>query len=309
MAQIGVSVQLSDRRFNVGEAGHYTVLARWLRGESNQSSQASQIEAGFAINVGGRPMVAMKEPSGAALAVGRLTGWEPLGFEAGDNNWYRFVANGPMGRTDPGGLTDKYTQLRDWLSGPTPPPCAEMIEMLDRVSRGGVPEAGAITVVELPDFAPSREYDQPDLMPWRGRNGEHSCIGQIIRVPPNPGCGRDGKSTVWGYQLNFSFVFVMGASLTYYHLWDSEGREAIVCGSSGRVGLQGDLSGSGVVSDGTLPEFVEGMSCDVSAGLMCGLGGSVGYNNTAGWAGAAGFGMGAGVSAGCGTSEVTWKNY
>ena len=49
MAQIGVSVQLSDRRFHVGEAGHHTGLARWLRGEAKQSSQA----AGFAINVGG----------------------------------------------------------------------------------------------------------------------------------------------------------------------------------------------------------------------------------------------------------------
>jgi|GEM_PF-4502651 hypothetical protein len=48
-------------------------------------------------------MVAMKEPSGAALAVGRFAGFEPLGFEAGDNNWYRFVANGPAGKTDPNG--------------------------------------------------------------------------------------------------------------------------------------------------------------------------------------------------------------
>jgi len=48
-------------------------------------------------------MVAMKDQSGTACAVGRLTGWEPLGFEAGDNNWYRFVANGPAGATDPSG--------------------------------------------------------------------------------------------------------------------------------------------------------------------------------------------------------------
>ena len=53
MAQVGVSVQLSDRRIHVGETGHHTGLARWLRGDANQSSQASQHEAGFAINVGG----------------------------------------------------------------------------------------------------------------------------------------------------------------------------------------------------------------------------------------------------------------
>ena len=39
-----------------------------------------------------------------AQAVGRFAGWEPLGFEAGDENWYRFVANGPTAKTDPSGL-------------------------------------------------------------------------------------------------------------------------------------------------------------------------------------------------------------
>ena len=51
-------------------------------------------------------MLAMKDPSGAAFAIGRLGGWEPLGFEAGDNNWYRFVANGPTTSVDPLGLAD-----------------------------------------------------------------------------------------------------------------------------------------------------------------------------------------------------------
>ena len=46
-------MQLSDRRFHEGETGHYTGLARWLRGDTNRSRQASEIDAGFAINVGG----------------------------------------------------------------------------------------------------------------------------------------------------------------------------------------------------------------------------------------------------------------
>jgi hypothetical protein len=50
MAQIGVSVQLSDRRFHGGEASHHTGLTRWLRGESDQ---AIKVEPGFAINVEG----------------------------------------------------------------------------------------------------------------------------------------------------------------------------------------------------------------------------------------------------------------
>lgn len=49
-------------------------------------------------------MVAMRDPSSTAFAVGRFAGWEPLGFEAGDDNWYRFVANGPTGKADPSGL-------------------------------------------------------------------------------------------------------------------------------------------------------------------------------------------------------------
>lgn len=40
MAQVGVSVQLSDRRFHVGETGHYTGMARWLRGEVDRSTNS-----------------------------------------------------------------------------------------------------------------------------------------------------------------------------------------------------------------------------------------------------------------------------
>jgi RHS repeat-associated protein len=36
--------------------------------------------------------------------LGRFNKRDPIGFEAGDNNWYRFVANGPMGKLDPSGL-------------------------------------------------------------------------------------------------------------------------------------------------------------------------------------------------------------
>jgi RHS repeat-associated protein len=37
-------------------------------------------------------------------ALGRFSERDPIGFEAGDGNWYRFVANGPTGKTDPLGL-------------------------------------------------------------------------------------------------------------------------------------------------------------------------------------------------------------
>jgi hypothetical protein len=51
-------------------------------------------------------MVAMGDSSGTALAAGRFAGSEPLGFEAGDSNLYRFVANGPTEKTDPSGQTE-----------------------------------------------------------------------------------------------------------------------------------------------------------------------------------------------------------
>lgn len=45
--------------------------------------------------------------------LGRFIERDPIGFEAGDNNWYRFVANGPTGKTDPSGLSRLGVQLRD----------------------------------------------------------------------------------------------------------------------------------------------------------------------------------------------------
>jgi RHS repeat-associated protein len=42
-----------------------------------------------------------------SATLGRFIEMDPIGFNAGDNNWYRFVANGPTGSTDPSGL-DRY---------------------------------------------------------------------------------------------------------------------------------------------------------------------------------------------------------
>jgi RHS repeat-associated protein len=40
--------------------------------------------------------------------LGRFIEMDPIGFAAGDNNWYRFVANGPTGSTDPSGLAPGF---------------------------------------------------------------------------------------------------------------------------------------------------------------------------------------------------------
>ena len=39
-----------------------------------------------------------------SASLGRFIELDPIGFDAGDNNWYRFVANGPTGKVDPTGL-------------------------------------------------------------------------------------------------------------------------------------------------------------------------------------------------------------
>jgi RHS repeat-associated protein len=45
-----------------------------------------------------------------SATLGRFIELDPIGFEAGDNNWYRFVANGPTGKTDPSGLKEECVQ-------------------------------------------------------------------------------------------------------------------------------------------------------------------------------------------------------
>jgi RHS repeat-associated protein len=42
-------------------------------------------------------------------ALGRFVQWDPIGFAAGDNNFYRFVGNGPTVATDPTGLDKQIT--------------------------------------------------------------------------------------------------------------------------------------------------------------------------------------------------------
>jgi len=47
-----------------------------------------------------------------SATLGRFIEVDPIGFEAGDNNWYRFVANGPTGNVDPSGL---WAWDDDWM--------------------------------------------------------------------------------------------------------------------------------------------------------------------------------------------------
>jgi RHS repeat-associated protein len=49
--------------------------------------------------------------------LGRFIMLDPIGFSAGDNNWYRFVGNGPVGRVDPLGLENGLQDIPNWGMG------------------------------------------------------------------------------------------------------------------------------------------------------------------------------------------------
>ncbi len=51
-----------------------------------------------------------------SFALGRFIQLDPIGFSAGDNNWYRFVGNGPTAKVDPSGLQDLSVASNIWDS-------------------------------------------------------------------------------------------------------------------------------------------------------------------------------------------------
>jgi RHS repeat-associated protein len=125
----------------------------------------------------------------------------------------------------------------------------------------------------------------------------------------NPTYYVDSQGTVvFGGQLSFQFTCVMGGELTLYRLWDDLGNQAWVVGGSTRIGFHSDLSLSVVVSQGTLPQFINGSSWDVSGGAGI-VGGTGGYNTQSGGFLSIGLGMGAGLSGGYSGSRVLWKNF
>jgi RHS repeat-associated protein len=66
-----------------------------------------------------------------SATLGRFIELDPIGFEAGDNNWYRFVANGPTGKTDPSGLRPWPVARNTWPQLPNVR--SEMFRLFDKI--------------------------------------------------------------------------------------------------------------------------------------------------------------------------------
>ena len=78
--------------------------------------------------------------------IGRFIERDPLGFEAGDNNWYRFVANGPTIHNDPTGqaITSLDAAIERCISLPT---TAAQIACLENLLGLGMNDAKLKTVI------------------------------------------------------------------------------------------------------------------------------------------------------------------
>jgi hypothetical protein len=147
-------------------------------------------------------MVAMKEPSAAAFPVGRFTGWEPLGFEAGDNDWYRFVANGPTGKVDPNGLQGVPPQTAPEGIAYLPPDAQKTTVVAD--GKGGL----AIQV--KPTFG-QRFKNQKKIVEL-ARQHEQIHIDDLVAINRTPSIDTAGKPVPARTLITFSRRSSLGKS-------------------------------------------------------------------------------------------------
>jgi RHS repeat-associated protein len=88
--------------------------------------------------------------------LGRFIMLDPIGFSAGDNNWYRFVGNGPVGRVDPFGLQLVVSGPGPGTQTPVPtlppmPPVAPCIPYTNIICTSGSPQENGTHIVTCVD--------------------------------------------------------------------------------------------------------------------------------------------------------------
>jgi RHS repeat-associated protein len=79
-----------------------------------------------------------------SFALGRFIQLDPIGFSAGDSNWYRFVGNGPTGKVDPSGLCEPDDVIMGlpmdyWFPMPPQPATGPRVENGIVVDEQGIP--------------------------------------------------------------------------------------------------------------------------------------------------------------------------
>ena len=147
-------------------------------------------------------MVAMRDSSGMALAVGRFADWEPLGFEAGDENWYRFVANGPTGKTDPSGLTGAPPQTAPEGIAYLPPDAQKTTVVTD--GKGGLATQLKPTL--------GRGFKNQEKIVELAKQHEQIHIDDLVAINRTPSLDTAGKPVPLGTLITFSKRSSLGKS-------------------------------------------------------------------------------------------------
>jgi RHS repeat-associated protein len=138
-----------------------------------------------------------------SFALGRFIQLDPIGFSAGDNNWYRFVGNGPTGKVDPSGLNPgKPYQPTDCGGGGGSVPFG-WGGSARRVGSGRVgPPVSQPPLTSTPP-APPRTISPPSAGPFKpGGLGHPGCM-QTPRAASKPtwNLGGPKSATKWANQM------------------------------------------------------------------------------------------------------------
>ena len=187
--------------------------------------------------------------------LGRFIERDPMGFEAGDNNWYRFVANGSTNSTDPLGLEaidggdaaagggvgtqvlihgKTLVNIRGTAMYVSGVPAAEM-----RVPKKGTTSVLFIYKKSDPNKLYRLDYDTLTEGPRVGQKGwEHNQKGvsKILRLEEagirnEKPCGPLGKAAgraITLFRHGGKALIVAGAISTGVELWHAEDKAKIV---------------------------------------------------------------------------------
>jgi RHS repeat-associated protein len=144
-------------------------------------------------------------------AVGRFVSEDPIGFEAGDANLYRYVGNEATGKTDPSGMVDKYDQLPwesavDWI---------ERVRQFDPAYARILQEATEWQEAERTGVLPHmKEWDaiaerNADTFSSRALAGTAGCVEWAFHAPTNLaamslGTDREGLKDAIGVMSYYS---------------------------------------------------------------------------------------------------------